>query len=79
MFPIVIGMAAALEVNWEPFVAILLISASCALINPAGYQTSLMVQEPGGYTFVDFAKVGLPLTIIVGLVAVPLAPLLYGF
>ncbi len=79
MFPIVIGMATELEVSWEPFVAILMISASCALINPAGYQTSLMVQGPGGYTFTDFAKVGLPLTIIVGLVAVPLAPFLYGF
>ena len=78
MFPIVIGMATSLDVNWEPFVAILMISASCALINPAGYQTQLMVQEPGGYTFTDFAKVGIPLTIIVGLVAVPLAPLLYG-
>lgn len=78
MFPIVIGMATALDVNWEPFVAILMISASCALINPAGYQTQLMVQEPGGYTFTDFAKVGLPLTIIVGFVAVPLAPFLYG-
>ena len=55
-----------------------MVSASCALINPAGYQTSLMVQGPGGYTFTDFAKVGLPLTIIVGLVAVPLAPFLYG-
>lgn len=78
MFPIVIGLASDLEVNWEPFVAILMLSASYALINPAGYQTNLMVQKPGGYTFNDFLKVGLPLTIIVGLVAVPLAPLLYG-
>lgn len=78
MFPIVIGLATDLDVNWEPFVAILMLAASYALINPAGYQTHLMVQGPGGYSFVDFAKVGLPLTIIVGFVAVPLAPLLYG-
>lgn len=78
MFPIVIGLATELDVNWEPFVAILMLSASYALINPAGYQTHLMVQEPGGYTFNDFFKVGLPLTIIIGVVAVPLAPLLYG-
>ncbi len=78
MFPIVLGLVADLDVNWEPFVAILMVAASCALINPAGYQTHLMVQKPGGYTFADFAKVGIPLTIIVGLVAVPLAPLLYG-
>jgi di/tricarboxylate transporter len=55
-----------------------MIGASCALINPAGYQTHLMVQKPGGYTFTDFLKVGLPLTVIVGVVAIPLAALLYG-
>lgn len=78
MFPIVLGIADGLDANWEPFVAILMLGASCALINPAGYQTHLMVQKPGGYTFSDFVKVGLPLTVIVGAVAIPLAALLYG-
>ncbi len=78
MFPIVIGMVTDLDVNWEPFVAVLMLGASFALINPAGYQTHLMVQKPGGYSFADFVKVGLPLTVVVGAVAVPLAPLLYG-
>ena len=41
---------------------ILMIGASGAFINPAGLQTNLMVQGHGGYTFGDFAKVGLPLT-----------------
>jgi di/tricarboxylate transporter len=62
-----------------PFAMILMMGTSYAFINPAGYQTNLMVQEPGGYTFLDFVKVGLPLTIIVGLVVVLLAPLVYGF
>ena len=78
MFPIALGIAADLDVNWEPFVAVLMLGASYAFINPAGYQTNLMVQKPGGYTFVDFVKVGLPLTLIGGAVAIPLAPLLYG-
>lgn len=39
----------------------------------------LMVQEPGGYTFGDFARVGTPLTILVGAVVLSLAPLVYGF
>jgi di/tricarboxylate transporter len=38
-----------------------------------------MVQEPGGYTFLDFAKVGLPLTLLVGIVVILVAPLAYGF
>jgi di/tricarboxylate transporter len=39
----------------------------------------LMVQGPGGYRFIDFAKVGLPLTVIVGIVVMALAPIVYGF
>ncbi len=78
MLPIALGIAADLDANWEPFVAVLMLGASYAFINPAGYQTNLMVQKPGGYTFIDFVKVGLPLTIIGGAVAIPLAPLLYG-
>lgn len=48
-----------------------------AFINTAGCQTSLMVMKPGGYIFFDFVRVGVPLTIVVGAVAIPLAVLLY--
>jgi di/tricarboxylate transporter len=79
MFPVAVSMANGLGVSFMPFAMILMMGTSYAFINPAGYQTNLMVQEPGGYTFLDFVKVGLPLTIIVGLVVVLLAPLVYGF
>ena len=62
-----------------PFAMILMVAASCAFINPAGFQTNLMVQGPLGYRFNDFAKVGLPLTVIVGIVVLVLAPIVYGF
>jgi di/tricarboxylate transporter len=78
MFPVALSMAQQLNVSFLPFAVILMIGANCAFINPAGFQTNLMVQEPGGYSFVDFAKVGLPLTLIVGAVVILLAPLLYG-
>ena len=38
-----------------------------------------MAQKPGGYGFLDYARVGVPLTIVVGIVAILLAPVLYGF
>ena len=38
-----------------------------------------MVQEPGGYSFGDFAKVGLPLTAVVAVVVLLIVPLAYGF
>jgi di/tricarboxylate transporter len=79
MFPVALSMANDLGVNFLPFVVILMLGTSYAFINPAGYQTNLMVQTPGKYTFVDYVKVGLPLTIIVGIIAVLLAPRIYGF
>jgi di/tricarboxylate transporter len=79
MFPVALSMAQRLHVSFLPFVMILMVGASCAFINPAGFQTNLMVQEPGGYTFADFAKVGLPLTLVVGVVVILVAPLAYGF
>jgi di/tricarboxylate transporter len=78
MFPITIGLVESLGVPWEPYIAILMLGCSYAFINPAGYQTHLMIQKPGGYSFMDFVRVGVPLTLILGVVAVPLAALLYG-
>ena len=79
MFPIALAVATALQVNFMPFVIILMLGTSYAFINPAGYQTNLMVLDPGGYTFGDFARVGVPLTLLVGVVAVFLAPIVFGF
>ena len=79
MFPVALSMATRLGVNFMPFAIVLMVGASCAFINPAGFQTNLMVQGPGGYSFNDFAKVGLPLTVIVGIVVLVLAPIVYGF
>jgi di/tricarboxylate transporter len=79
MFPIALSLANSMGLNFLPFVMIMMMGTSYAFINPAGYQTNLMVQKPGGYTFGDFSKVGLPLTILVGIVVLVLAPIIYGF
>ncbi len=79
MFSVAQSLANALGVSFMPFAIILMIGASCAFINPAGFQTNLMVQKPGGYVFSDYARVGIPLTIIVGFVVLMLAPIMYGF
>jgi di/tricarboxylate transporter len=79
MFPVALSLANSLGVSFMPFAIVLMSAASCAFINPAAFQTNLMVQEPGGYTFGDFARVGVPLTILVGLVVLSVAPLVYGF
>ena len=79
MFPITVSMASQMGVNFMPFVIVLMMGCSYAFINPTGYQTNLMVQGPGGYKFADFTKLGLPLTILVGIVVIILAPLIFRF
>lgn len=79
MFPVALSMSEMLGVNFKPFAMVLMVAASCAFVNPAGFQTNLMVQKDGGYTFADFARVGLPLTFLVGIVVLLVAPIVYQF
>jgi di/tricarboxylate transporter len=79
MFSVAVSLSTTLGVSFFPFAMILMSGASSAFINPAGFQTNLMVQKPGGYVFSDFVKVGAPLTLIVGAVVLLLAPIVYGF
>jgi len=79
MFPIALSAAQGLDVNAMPFVIVIMISASCAFISPAGYQTNLMVWEPGNYHFTDFVRMGLPLTLVIGVLTIFLVPLVFHF
>jgi di/tricarboxylate transporter len=79
LFPVAVSLANSMRVSFMPFAMILMLGISYAFINPAGYQTNLMVQAPGNYKFIDFVKIGVPLTILTGIVALLLAPIVYGF
>jgi di/tricarboxylate transporter len=79
IFPVAVAMAAEMGVSAMPLVMALMLGVSYAFVNPVGYQTNLMVQKPGGYTFGDFAKVGLPLTVLVGIVVCVLIPIFFPF
>jgi di/tricarboxylate transporter len=79
MFPIAVAISLQLNANFTPFIIIVMLGTSYAFINPAGYQTNLMVQAPGGYQFGDYTKLGIPLTLIVGAVAILMSMLIYGF
>ena len=62
----------------EPFAVAVVFAANCSFASPLGYQTNLLVMGPGHYRFVDFARVGLPLILILWVVFTIAAPWYYG-
>jgi di/tricarboxylate transporter len=72
VFPIAMQAATAESGGFDPKYAaiIVMIGASASFATPIGYQTNLMVQGPGGYRFSDYMKIGIPLGLVTGVVAV---------
>lgn len=70
IFPISVTAAINLGLPPIPFILIVSFAAAANFLTPIGYQTNLMVYGPGGYSFKDYFKIGLPLTIIYMFVAV---------
>jgi di/tricarboxylate transporter len=58
MVPVGIATAVTLELDPRAFVLAIMFAASTSFATPTGYQTNTMVYGPGGYTFVDFVRVG---------------------
>ncbi|MBI3909835.1 MAG: SLC13 family permease [Armatimonadetes bacterium] len=79
MFPLAIAAAGHLHVSPRPFVVGIMFAASLAFATPIGYQTNMMVYGPGGYRFLDFTRVGLPLNLILWVAAVLFIPMLWPF
>lgn len=79
LFPIAAAAAAGLGLALEPFVVAVMIAASASFATPLGYQTNLMVAGPGNYRFTDYLRVGLPLNVVIGIVAVVLIPRVWSF
>jgi di/tricarboxylate transporter len=77
MAPIASRLASALGVAMDPFLMGVAVSASCAFLTPIGHQSNTLVLGPGGYQFGDYWKVGLPLSVVVVLTAVPLILLVW--
>jgi len=50
------------------------VASCCAFASPVAYQTHLIVYGPGGYRFTDFVRVGLPMDLLCGAVAVSVIP-----
>jgi di/tricarboxylate transporter len=78
-FPFCLESARLLKVSERPFVMAVTLAASYAFASPIGYQTHMMVFGPGGYRFTDFMRVGIPLNLLMWVVAIILIPIIWPF
>ncbi|MCK5168127.1 MAG: SLC13 family permease, partial [Rhodospirillaceae bacterium] len=76
--PIAVDLAVSLGVSPTAFAVAVVFAANCSFASPIGYQTNLLVMAPGHYKFSDFARVGLPLILVIWLVFSLFVPWYYG-
>ncbi|ODT59363.1 MULTISPECIES: SLC13 family permease [Paracoccus] len=75
--PVAISLGVTLGVDPRPLVVAVMMGASASFATPIGYQTNTLVYGPGGYRFADFIKIGLPLNLLMAVVASLLIPLIW--
>jgi di/tricarboxylate transporter len=61
-----------LQVSPDPFLMAVAVAASCAFLTPIGHKNNTLVMGPGGYRFGDYWRMGLPLEVLVIVVAIPM-------
>lgn len=72
MAPIASSMAQSMHLNIDPFLMAVAVGASCSFLTPISHQNNTLVMGPGGYKFYDYLRLGLPIEIIVLIVAIPM-------
>jgi di/tricarboxylate transporter len=77
MAPIAASLAAKLGLDPDPFLMAVAVGCACDFLTPIGHQCNTLVMGPGGYRFGDYWRLGLPLSVIVAVVATALIPLFW--
>ncbi len=79
LVPIALNTASDLGVSPYPMAMTVAVAASAAFMSPVGHPANLLVMGPGGYRFSDYIKLGLPLTLIILVVALLVIPIFWPF
>ena len=79
MSPIALTSAAAIGVSPYPMLFAVTLGASMCFASPFSTPPNALVMQAGGYSFMDYIKVGLPLQIVMGLVMIFVLPLIFPF
>ena len=79
LLPIAISTAIGIGVDPKPFIVGICFGASACFATPVGYQTNLMVYGPGGYSFMDYMKLGIPLNAFVVIASTLFIPYIWPF
>ena len=77
MSPIVLSAMGDLGVAPETAMMAVAMAASASFTSPISHPANILVMGPGGYRFVDYLKVGVPLTIVVFITVMVLLPILW--
>ncbi|RWG44357.1 MAG: SLC13 family permease [Mesorhizobium sp.] len=77
MAPVASEFAADLGYRPEAFLMAVAIGAGCDFLTPIGHQCNTLVMGPGGYRFSDYPRLGLPLSFLVVIVAVPMLAIVW--
>lgn len=75
--PIAVQVANQLGVNPDAFLMAVAVAASCAFLTPIGHKNNTLIMGPGGYSFGDYWRLGLPLEILIVAVGVPMILLVW--
>ncbi|MFZ5562460.1 MAG: SLC13 family permease [Thermodesulfobacteriota bacterium] len=79
MAPIALSLANGMGVSADPLLMAVAVGASCAFLTPVGHQSNALVMAPGGYRFGDYWRMGLPLSLLMLAVGVPLIVWVWPF
>jgi di/tricarboxylate transporter len=79
VLPVAVSAADELDVSAKPVLMAVAVASAAAFLTPVATPANLMVMGPGGYRFGDYWKLGLPMLVLFGVVAVFLVPVIWSF